>query len=158
VVDVIQSSHTDDILLALYDTDYDVEKAIVLLLDDTRDEATSDWHTVRNRKKPVSQSSQGNTPASATHVASAGHGTDLKPSRPKNRQRHEKTIQKENSHKDHGDVNLNGNKNAAVAQVEPIKDEIKFKKNDKDIKNPRKDFRIFSNRRRGFKKGLLTLS
>ena len=49
VLDVVEDSNQDDVLVALHDCDYDFEKTVALLIEKGRDVA-SEWRTATNHK------------------------------------------------------------------------------------------------------------
>src|ERR1043165_7742001 len=54
VLDVVADSNQDDALLALYDCDYDYEKAVALLIEKGH-EVASEWRTATNHKMTKKQ-------------------------------------------------------------------------------------------------------
>ena len=57
VLDVVPNSNKDDILLALYDCDYDSERAVALIIEKGHDLA-SEWRTATNHKVSKKQQQQ----------------------------------------------------------------------------------------------------
>jgi hypothetical protein len=57
VLDVVADSNQEDALLALFDCDYDYEKAVALLIEKGHDVA-SEWRTATNHKTTKKQQQQ----------------------------------------------------------------------------------------------------
>lgn len=57
VLDVVANSNTEDILLALFDCDYDYERAVALLIEKGH-EVASEWRTATNHKLTKKQQQQ----------------------------------------------------------------------------------------------------
>jgi polyribonucleotide nucleotidyltransferase len=57
VLDVVANSSTDDVLLALFDCDYDYERAVALLIEKGH-EVASEWRTATNHKLTRKQQQQ----------------------------------------------------------------------------------------------------
>jgi hypothetical protein len=57
VLDIVTDSNQDDALLALFDCDYDYEKAVALLIEKGH-EVASEWRTATNHKLNRKQQQQ----------------------------------------------------------------------------------------------------
>ena len=68
VLDVVAHSNTEDVLLALFDCDYDYEKAVALLIEKGHDVA-SEWRTATNHKLTKKQQQQ-----KSSNTTKNGHG------------------------------------------------------------------------------------
>ena len=66
VLDIIPNSSQDDILLALYDCDYDCERAVALLIEKGH-EVASEWRTATNHKSNKKQQQQKVAPTRNGH-------------------------------------------------------------------------------------------
>lgn len=69
VLDVVAHSNTEDVLLALFDCDYDYEKAVALLIEKGHDVA-SEWRTATNHKLTKKQQQQ----QKSSNTTKNGHG------------------------------------------------------------------------------------
>lgn len=61
VLDVVANSNQDDVLVALFDCDYDFEKTVALLIEKGR-EVASEWRTATNHKTNKKQLQKGPVP------------------------------------------------------------------------------------------------
>jgi hypothetical protein len=68
VLDIVTDSNQDDALLALFDCDYDYEKAVALLIEKGH-EVASEWRTATNHKLTKKQQQQQKVAATKN-----GHG------------------------------------------------------------------------------------
>ena len=66
ILDVVANSNTEDILVALFDCDYDYEKTVALLIEKGH-EMASEWRTATNHKLTKKQQQK-------TAITKNGHG------------------------------------------------------------------------------------